>query len=282
MVGAMISFSVMAVAGRELASTLDTFEIMMYRSFIGIFIVLGVAFATGTRSHIRLRRMKLHLFRNAAHFFGQNLWFFALVHIPLSQLFAFEFTNPLWVAIMAPFFLSERMTGTRILAFVMGFIGILIVARPETSSISPATAAAAISAVGFAIAVITTKMLGRTESTISILFWLVILQALFGLIFAGFDGDIAVPHGVALIWVALVGLCGLLAHYCITTALKLAPATIVAPLDFLRLPLISVVAFVLYNESLEITVFVGAIIVFGANYLNIRSEQKTHAVKSAV
>ncbi|MCP5073334.1 MAG: DMT family transporter [Rhodobacteraceae bacterium] len=273
MVGAMVSFSLMAIAGRELAGTLDTFEIMMYRSFVGVTIVLVVAGTTGTLPQIRRNRLRLHFLRNLVHFVGQNLWFYALIYIPLSQLFAFEFTNPLWVAVLAPFFLGEQMTRMRILSFVLGFVGILIVARPASSALNPATIAAALCAIGFAGAVITTKMLSRTETTTCILFWLVTMQAFFGLVCAGFDGDIALPDRIGALWVSLVGVCGLLAHFCITTALKLAPATVVAPLEFLRLPLIAVVGWLVYNEALEAVVFVGAAIIFGANYLNIRAEQ---------
>ncbi|MBV1863145.1 MAG: DMT family transporter [Rhodobacteraceae bacterium] len=274
MLGAMISFSLMAIAGRELSSTLDTFEIMTYRSLIGVIIVLGVARWQGLLGKINRNRLGLHFFRNVLHFTGQNLWFYALIYIPLSQLFAFEFTNPLWVALLAPFFLGEKMTSTRLLAFLLGFIGILIVARPQSSDISPATAAAALCALSFAGTNILTKKLTRTESTINILFWLVSLQALFGLIFTLYDGSITVPTGVNLIWVALVGLCGLTAHYCITTALTLAPVTVVAPLDFLRLPLIAVVGWLLYSEPLEIAVFFGAALVIAANWMNIRAEQR--------
>ncbi len=273
MVGAMFAFSLMAVAGRELAGKLDTFEIMMYRSFVGIVIVLAVAKTAGTLRQVRRNRLSLHFLRNMMHFIGQNLWFYALIYIPLSQLFAFEFTCPLWVAVLAPLFLGERMTKLRMVAFVVGFMGILIVARPESTAISAPTIAAALCAVGFAGAVITTKLLSRTETTTCILFWLVSIQAIFGLVCAGYDGDIAVPDLQAALWVSLVGVCGLLAHFCITTALQLAPATVVAPIDFLRLPLIAFVGWMLYNEALEAAIFIGAAIVFGANYLNIRAEQ---------
>lgn len=281
MLGAMVSFTLMAIAGRELAGTLDTFEIMMYRSCIGLVIVLGIAIATGTRSDIRPNRLGLHTLRNAVHFTGQNLWFYALIYIPLSQLFAFEFTNPLWIAILAPFLLGETMTRTRILAFVLGFIGILIVARPESAPITFATFAAATCALMFALTTICTKHLGKTEATISIMFWLTVIQGIFGVICAGYDGDIAVPPTHLLHWVAIVGLGGLLAHYCIATALKIAPASIVAPLEFLRLPLIAVVGFVLYDEPLLATVFIGAIIVFGANFLNIREETEANKRRAA-
>lgn len=281
MVGAMVSFSAMAVAGRELKDTLDTFEIMMYRSFIGFVIVVGLAAFNRKLSHISTNRLGLHTLRNLFHFTGQNLWFYALIYIPLSQLFAFEFTNPLWIAILAPFLLSEQMTRTRIFAFVLGFIGVLIVARPESAPITFATFAAASCALMFALTTICTKHLGRTETTTSILFWLTVIQGIFGIICSGYDGDIAVPTTDKLHWVAIVGLGGLLAHYCIATALKLAPASVVAPLEFLRLPLIAVVGFVLYDEPLLASVFIGAIIVFGANVLNIREETRANAAKTS-
>ena len=274
MVGAMIAFSLMAVAGRELAETLDTFEIMFYRSLVGLAILLSVGHLAGTLHQIRRTRMGLHLVRNIVHFAGQNLWLYAVIYIPLSQLFAFEFTGPLWIAILAPFILGERMTGTRILAFLLGFVGIVIVARPESSTLSPATLAAALCAVGFAGSVLATKILSRTETTTCILFWMLVMQAAFGLICAGVDGPPAVPDGPAILWVSLIGVSGLAAHFCITTALQLAPATFVAPLEFVRLPLIAVVGWLVYAEALELAVFVGAAIVFGANYLNIRAEQK--------
>ena len=226
-----------------------------------------------TLNQINTEQMGLHFTRNILHFAGQNLWFYALVFIPLSQLFAFEFTNPLWVAILAPLFLGERMTWTRVLAFGLGFVGVLIVARPGASPPSWPMLAAALCAVGFAGAVITTKMLAQRQSITCILFWLVGMQAVFGLIAAGYDGDIAVPDLHATLWVSAVGLCGLAAHFCITSALKIAPATVVAPLEFLRLPLIAIVGAVLYGEALEIAVFAGALIVFAANWLNIRAEQ---------
>ena len=130
MLGAVVAFTSMAVAGREMAHELDTFEIMLYRSLLGIVIVLGVAKWAGTLGEINRRHMKLHVLRNLSHFTGQNLWFYAIALIPFAQLAAFEFSTPLWVAILAPVFLTERMTKTRIIAALIGFVGILLVAKP--------------------------------------------------------------------------------------------------------------------------------------------------------
>ena len=280
MLGAMVSFTLMAISGRSLADKLDTFEIMTYRSFIGIAIVLLIAYRAGTLGEIRTRYLKLHIIRNIFHFSGQNLWFFAILYVPLSQMFVFEFSTPLWVAVCAPLVLGERLTLIRFMAAAMGFFGILVVARPDFSDVNPAIIAAALCAVGFAGATLATKILTRTETITAILFWLTVLQAVFGVICAGYDGVMDIPRGSEWLWVFIIGICGLCAHFCITTALQLAPATIVTPFEFLRLPLITFVGVVLYGEKLEWLVFLGAFIVLLANIMNIRAE--TRAQKSAI
>mgnify|MGYP001188711989 FL=1 len=275
MIGAMFSFSLMAVSGRELGGYLDTFEIMMYRSLIGVFIVFIFLFYNKSFFEISLKKIKLHFIRNIFHFAGQNLWFFAVIYIPLSQLFAFEFSVPIWVAVLAPIFLKEKLTFVRFFAILVGFVGILIVARPNFSSLDPAIISAALCAVGFAVTSITTKKLTSTESITCILFWLTIMQFIFGFICSGIDGDIDFPIGFEFIWIITIGICGLVAHFCITKALSLAPALVVSPLEFLRLPFISLIGFFIYNENLELIVFFGSIFILAANIINIRNEAKT-------
>ena len=277
MIGTIASFSSMAVAGREVASELDTFEIMMYRSLFGVFIVVVVGAAAGTLGQINRQNLGTQVFRNAAHFTGQNLWFYAVTVIPLAQVFALEFTTPLWVIVLSPLLLGEKLTPTRAFAAIMGFIGILIVARPDMAGINSGVITAASSAIFFALTIILTKRLTRTQSITCILFYLTTMQLVFGVIAAGYDGDVALPSLTALPFVLLIGAAGLLAHFCITKALSLAPATVVVPIDFIRLPTIAVVGMLLYNEAIDIWVFVGAAVIFAGNYFNLWHEtrQKT-------
>lgn len=274
MSGAIVSFSTMAVAGRTVSLELDTFEIMMYRSFVGVFIVVTISAIAGTFSQINKRSLGLHFFRNISHFAGQNLWFYAITAIPLAQVFALEFTTPLWVLVLSPIVLGERLTHTRGVAAILGFVGILIVARPGATAINAGLITAGLSAIGFAFALMLTKRLTRTESTTCILFYLTVMQAVFGVLFAGWDFDIAVPSLSSAPWVVLIGLAGLLAHFCITNALSIAPATVVIPIDFIRLPAIAVIGMLLYNEPLDIFVFLGALLIFGGNYYNILAETR--------
>ena len=274
MTGAIASFSAMAVAGREVSFELDTFEIMMYRSFVGIVLVLALGWYFGTLGQITRRHMGTHFTRNIAHFTGQNLWFYAVTVIPLTQLFALEFTSPLWVLLLSPMVLGERLTRMRVLAAVMGFVGILIITRPWEYGVSFGITTAALSAVAFAWTTLMTKKLTRSESVTCVLFYLTVMQAIFGVICAGYDGDIAIPSLTALPYVMVIALCGLLAHFCITSALSVAPATVVIPVDFARLPVIAVIGMLAYGEALDILVLAGAVLIFVGNYSNILHETR--------
>lgn len=271
MIGAIASFTAMAIAGRAVSFELDTFEIMLYRSVIGFCVVVAVGAWSGGLWTVSRRNMGLHGMRNLAHFTGQNLWFYALTAIPLAQVFALEFTFPIWVILLSPLLLGEALTRVKLLSAILGFIGILIVVRPFGQALDAGLVAAALAAVGFAFSIIFTKKLTRSETIICILFYMTLMQIAFGLICAGFDGDIALPSASSVPWLALIGCAGLMAHLCLTTALSLAPASIVAPIDFIRLPVIAVVGMALYDEPLQLFVFVGAALIFAGNYLNIRA-----------
>jgi len=274
MVGTMFSFSSMAVAGREISFALSPTEIMLYRSLFGFVIVVGVISVTGKLAQISMRSLRMHLIRNCAHFCGQNLWFFAMTIIPLAQVFALEFTSPIWVLILAPFLLNERLTRMRILSAVMGFIGILIVARPTPDAINVGVLSAASAAFFFAITLTYSKKLTKFETVGNILFWLTLIQLVLGVVFAGLDGDIAIPDAKTAPWLLVIAISGLAAHFCLTNALAIAPATVVIPMDFMRLPAIAVVGMVLYHEAIDIWILIGAAIIFSGNYLNIHAETR--------
>ena len=274
MTGTIVSFSAMAFSGREISFELDTFDIMMYRSIIGLIIVILLAKLFKTHREITTQNLSLHFYRNLSHFTGQNLWFYALTLIPFAQLFAFEFSVPLWVMLAAPFLLGERLTNIRIISILVGFIGILIVTRPWLAGLAPGIIPAALCAIGFACSVIFTKQLTQKVSITCILFCLTSMQLLMAVICAGYDGDILLPSSSNFLLIIIIGIGGLLAHFCITKALQFAPAAVVTPIDFCRLPVMTAIGYVFYNEALNIFIIGGAIIIFIANYINILSETK--------
>ncbi|MGB1153603.1 MAG: DMT family transporter [Paracoccaceae bacterium] len=273
MTGAIASFVAMAVAGRAVSFQLDTFEIMLFRSFIGFLLVLGFILVRGEGKNISRRHMGIHVVRNLFHFSGQNLWFFALTVIPLAQVFALEFTTPLWILILSPLILGERLSRKKISVGLIGFGGALLVAQPAMSGLSLGVISAALAAVGFAGSIVLTKKLTQSETILTVLFYMTLFQLGFGIICAGYDGDIALPSAQNLPWVMLIACAGLAAHFSLTAALSLAPATLIAPIDFIRLPAIVVIGFVFYSEPVDALVILGAGIIFAANYVNILGER---------
>lgn len=269
MIGAIVSFTAMAVAGRAVSLDLDTFEIMLYRSVVGVVIVTTILAATGRLHRVRTTRLGALALRNLAHFIAQNLWFYAIATITFAQVFALEFTAPIWAMLLAVPILGEGLNRRGLIAAAIGLAGVLIVARPGAAPLSPGLVAAALAAIGFGLTAVLTRRLTRTETLACILFYLTVMQAIFGIVCAGYDGDIARPQGLAVAWLALIGCAGLLAHFCLTNALSLAPAAIVMPIDFARLPLIALVGALVYQEDLRLHVLIGATLIIGANLVNM-------------
>jgi drug/metabolite transporter (DMT)-like permease len=278
MTGALLSFCVMAVAIRKLWGTLSIMEILALRAALGLTIIAVVAVIRPQLRHdINARRLGLHVIRNSVHFGSQYLWALGLVLLPLATVFALEFTMPAWTILLAPFFLGERMTQSRIGAVILGLLGVLVILRPGVESFQPAALIVLLAALGYGAQNIATKMLTTTESTFAIVFWMNIIQLILALAFAGpfFVGKIGVEFLPA---VAGLGAAGLFAHFCLSNAFRAGDASVVVPLDFLRIPLIAVVGWWLYAEPLDIFVFLGAGIIISGILWNLRSEVRRPAL----
>jgi drug/metabolite transporter (DMT)-like permease len=277
MFGALVSFSLIAIAGREASRVISTAELMFWRTLIGVAVLLIILFAAGGRpGDLASTRMRLHGVRAVIHFGAQFSWLYALTLIPLIELFALEFTAPLWVAVLAPLILGERVTPVRLAAAAIGFAGALIVIRPGTATFSLGTVIALASALGFALSMIATKSLTRTDGTLKIIFWMNGLQLIIAAGFAMRSGLTAMPLAT---WgyVAVVALCGLTAHFALTRAFSLADAILVAPMDFLRVPLIALIGSLLYGETLEPFVLIGGACILAANSINLWGERRAKA-----
>jgi drug/metabolite transporter (DMT)-like permease len=273
MIGAVVSFSTMAVAGRAVFEELDVYQLMFYRSALGLpLILVFAAFDKGGLRQFRTRRIGLHIARNLSHLVGQFGWFFALAVIPLAQLFALEFTTPLWVTALAPLLLGESLTRMRLAAMALGFMGVLVVLRPGLADVSLGSIIMLIGAVGFAGSLMATKRMTVTEKPLTIIFYMTLIQTPVGLLLA--INDLHWPTPVTGLWLILVAILGFTAHFYIIRAFSLADAIVVAPMDFLRLPIIAAVGVLIYGEALELWVFVGGALVLVGNYGNLMAEHR--------
>ena len=273
MVGALLSFSVMAVSIRELSRAgLSIFEILAIRSGVALLVLVALlAVRPDLRLHAQPRRMGLNLFRNTIHYASQFSWALSLTMLPLATVFALEFTMPAWTALLAIWFLHERMTPSRLGVVVFGLIGVLVILRPGIASFNPAAILVLLAAFGYAITMITTKKLTMTETTFGIVFWMAVIQ--FPLSLVGSDPTVFLHFETRHILPAIgVGTAGLTSHYCLSNAFRSGDATLVVPLDFMRIPLIAVVGWAFYGERLDIFVLLGALIIVSGVLWNLRSE----------
>jgi len=273
MVGALLSFSVMAVSIRELArGGLSIFEILAIRSGVALLVLLLLlAVQADLRACVITRRIGLHFFRNTVHYASQFCWALSLTMLPLAMVFALEFTMPAWTALLAVWFLHERLTPSRLGVVVLGFIGVLVILRPGIASFNPAAILVLMAAFGYAITMITTKKLTMTETTFGIIFWMAVIQ--FPLSLIGSDLSVFLHFDARQILPAIgVGTAGLTSHYCLSNAFRSGDATLVVPLDFMRIPLIAVVGWAFYGESLDVFVLLGALIIVSGVVWNLRSE----------
>jgi len=274
MTGALLSFSVMAVAIRELSGALSILEILTVRAALGLAIIGAMmTFRPELRLTLNRRRLPLHALRNAIHFGSQYLWAWSLLLLPLATVFALEFTMPAWTIVLAPFFLGERMTPSRIGAVILGIAGVLVIVRPGLETFQPAALMVLLAALGYAVNIVCTKKLTTTESTFAIVFWMNAIQLVMGIAGAGvtFVGKIGVDLAPAIL---AIGTAGLFAHFCLTNAFRVGDASVVIPLDFMRIPLIAVVGWWLYAEPLDALVFAGAALIITGILWNMRSETR--------
>ncbi len=273
MVGALLSFSVMAVSIRALAKAgLSIFEILAIRSGVALLVLLVLlAVRPDLRVHALPRRMPLNLLRNTVHYAAQYAWALSITMLPLATVFALEFTMPGWTALLAVWLLHEKMTPSRAGVIVFGLIGVLVILRPGIASFNPAALIVLAAAFGYAITMITTKQLTATETTLGIVFWMAVIQLPLSLL--GSDPTVFFHLGTRHILPAIgIGIAGLTSHYCLSNAFRAGDATLVVPLDFMRIPLIAVVGWAFYGERLDLFVLLGALIIVAGVLWNLRAE----------
>jgi drug/metabolite transporter (DMT)-like permease len=275
MTGTLISFCVMAVSVRGLAASLSIFEILTIRAGIALCILLPLA---GLRPELRPslapRQVRLHFLRSLFHFGGQYCWALSITLLPLAVVFSLEVMLPVFVVILAVMFLGEKATSGRLVVIVFGIIGTMVILRPGLLAFQPAALLVLLATFLYAVFNVLTKKMTATTTTFAMVFWMNLLQLPMAL--AGSDPLFLLKLSAWQIPSFLgVGVAGLAAHYCLTNAFRYGDASLVTPLDFLRIPLIAIVGWWFFNEHIDIWVFVGALIILAGILWNLRAETRS-------
>ena len=271
MMGALVFLCGMAVAGRELSAELTAFQTSLTRSVTCLAVLLPLLAIIGFRK-VGTAKLKQHVTRNVIHFTAQTSWLYGVAVLPLAEVFAIEFTAPIWTAVLAMLLLKERLTGNRLVAILLGFAGILIILRPGAAVLNPASFVVLFSALGFASTYVFTRHMTATESPLTVIFYMNLVQLPMGLA-ASIPGW-TIPSAEMWPWVALIGVSGLGSHFCFAHAFSHADATVVSPLDFIRLPFIAVIGYTVYQEPWDLMILLGGVVIFSGNLFNLWGERR--------
>jgi drug/metabolite transporter (DMT)-like permease len=267
--GWLLLMLVVAVAGRQATKELDVFQIMELRSVLGLVMLVPLLRGAGGVAALRTQQFGRHALRNLFHYAAQYGWFVALTLIPLGQVVAIEFTMPIWTALLAAMFLGERLNRWKVLAVLLGVVGVAMIARPVgAGAMGAGQWIALLAAIGFSVSVILVKSLARTEHAVTIMFWMLLIQSVLGLWPA-----LAVwrwPSAATWGWVMLIAVSGTYAHYCMASAMRHADATVVVPMDFLRVPLSALAGWLVYAERIDLLMALGTALILVGNLLNLK------------
>ncbi|HVR30497.1 MAG TPA: DMT family transporter [Thermoanaerobaculia bacterium] len=271
---ASFGFSVMHVLIRLLSSDLHPFEVAFFRNLFGVVVLLPVLARSGL-GVLRTGRLPLHALRSALGLAAMLLFFTALSRTGLPKVTAMSFTAPLFATVGAVLVLREKIHLRRVAALLIGFLGTLIVMRPDAGIDSGVVMVLASSAL-WAIALLTIKALSHTESSFAVTLYTGLFMAPLSLVPASFVWSW--PSGREYLWLALMGTIGTLSQLVMTQAFREADATAVLPVDFTRLLWASAFGVLVFGEAPELATLAGGTLIFvSTTYITYREAQVARA-----
>ena len=206
------------------------------------------------------------LLRGIIHGIGVCLWFFAMARIPIAEVTALSYLTPILMTIGAAIFFGEKLYTRRIMAIVIGLIGVFIILRPGFSEISIGQVAQLITAPLFAASLLLTKKLTQTEQLSVIVATLSIICSISLLPFALVNW--VEPNMTELALLSLTGVLATIGHFTLTRALILAPVAVLQPVSFLQLLWATMFGVMLFGESIDgFVVLGGSILVVSISYI---------------
>ncbi|HQV71985.1 MAG: DMT family transporter [Dokdonella sp.] len=273
MLGAVATFSVMDVCLKLLTPHYPAVQVAALRGLTSLpLVLLWVALSGGFRQVVT-RRWRLHLLRGVLAVAMLAAFAFALRELPLAEAYSLFFVAPLLVTALAVPLLGERVDAKRWAAIAIGLAGVLVVLRPDTGRMfNLGSLAVLFAALAYAISAITVRVLGRTESTQSMVFWMIVLLSVFATAAAWHDWvAVRIEHAPILLGLAVSGALG---QYAITEAFKHSDASVVVPFDYTALIWGITFDALIWHTTPDRLMLVGASIIVGSGIYLIRRERR--------
>ncbi len=272
MVAAVAAFAIMDALMKHLAAAYSPMQIAFLRAASSLPFVFLTYAVTRRLAELRPRRLPLHFLRAALSI--AMLWSFvwALSRMSLANTYSITLSAPLLVVPFAALFLREQTDAHVWVAIVAGLAGVLVILKPTAAGFaSPAGLAAFGAAVCWAIVVVMVRAMATTETTASMVFWFLALSAVGA-------GALASRNWIAIdardwTWIALLGLAGWAGQHLITEAFRLAPASTVAPFEYMSIVWGVCIDWVVWRTVPGARMFAGAAIVVAAGLYLMHRER---------
>lgn len=262
MLGSTLAFGLMAIAIRYATRYVPTQEVAFFRNAFGLLALLPMLIRPGS-APLKTQQLPRYFLRSAIGLASMLCAFWAIGHLPISQAISLSYSTPLFVTIAAVLWLGETVRMRRWAAVIIGFIGVLIIVRPGSTSFTPGTLVAVGAAVLSSLVAIQIKQLTRIDSADTVVFYTYLFWVPLSLVPALFVW--VWPTGLAWVWLVATGVLGTLGQLLWTRALRLGEVSALTPISFMQLPLVSLLGWLLFNEALDRWTVIGAGIILGAN-----------------
>ena len=261
MLAATAVLTCMHATVRHVSDGMHSFEIVFFRNLFGLVAILPLALRAGVAT-LKSRQPGLQILRSAFGVVAMFTWFYGLSVVPIAQATALSFTAVIFGSIGAALLLGERMGVRRWSAVVVGFAGTLVILRPGITDVDPAAFIVVLSSICWAGALLTVKRLSVTDSVVCIVTWNSVLLTVLSL-----PAAVSVwvtPSLEQLLWLSLIGLLATIGHLAMTGAFKAADATVVFPVDYMRLLWAAVIGYLAFGELPDVWTWVGGTIIFAS------------------
>lgn len=260
----VISFCIMAIGIKEMSDTINSFQIIFFRSLIGLFTIL--IFFRNKLSRPTYSIIKEHLFRNIFHLSGQYGWIIGITYLSLAEVTAIEFSVPIWILIIAAVFLKEKMTKSKTASILLGFVGVLIIIRPGFGVINTKSIIVLLSAISYAIAHTSTKKLTEKYTPLDIVLIMCLIQI--PISFALTVTEINLPNIKDFSFLLIVGISAIIAHFTMAKAMMNDDISAIISIDYFRLPILIILGVLIYNETFSPIYLIGGTLIFIGNWVN--------------
>ena len=264
----VLFFVLMSVCIKATGDNLPLFEVVFFRSFFALIPLFLVIFYFNLKI-TSINNYKLHFFRGLVGIAAMSLFFISLRYVPLIEMQTISYSSVFFISILSIFFLGEKIGYRRVIAIIVGFIGVVIILKPDVNLFSNYSVLPLLASIFLSMAVIILKKILLTNNNILSVWTFTLFATLFSLFF--FNDDWIWPNNFDLVLLITSGILGFVAQLCLSKSFQLADASVLAPLDFTSVIWAFLIGYIIFGEFLSREVLLGGpLILLSVGYIFYR------------